>query len=104
MLGIGSVGAAAILAAMLVGLTNGSEASVIPYVTSRYYGLKHFTKIYGTFFSCFCLGSTFGPPMTTKLVERMGGYQGLAYAHPAAFVIGALILFAYKRFPKSQAS
>jgi MFS family permease len=91
----------AIIGAICIGLANGSEADVVPYVTSRYYGLKYYTKIYGTFFSCYCLGSAFGPIVTAKLVDSTGRYHVMIWTHTAALVIAGIIFFTFKRFPKS---
>jgi MFS family permease len=104
LLGWGIVGVAAVLGAMLLGFSNGSEGDIVPYVTSRYYGLKHYTKIYGTFFSFFCLGSGFGPPITAFIVQKAGSYHVIAWTHTGALVIAGLIFLAFKRFPKSHPS
>lgn len=101
MLGGGVIGGLAVVAAILVGLANGSEADVVPYITGRYYGLKHYTSIYGTFFSCFCLGAGFGPPMTAFLFEKTGGYHFISWTHTCALVLAGLIFFTFQRFPKS---
>lgn len=104
MLGLGAVGVLAVLAAVFIGLTNGSEADVVPYITSRYYGLKQYTRIYGTFFSCYCLGSGFGYPMTAYLVEKAGGYHILAWTHTGALVLAGLIFITFMRFPKTYSN
>lgn len=102
MLGSGLLGVAAVLGAMLIGLTNGSEGDIVPYITSRYYGLKHYTKIYGIFFSCFAMGSGFGYPMTAYLVEKAGGYHIILWTHIGALVVAGLIFMTFQRFPKSH--
>jgi MFS family permease len=91
----------AIIGAVCIGLANGSEADVVPYVTGRYYGLKYYTKIYGTFFSCFCLGCAFGPIVTAKLVDSTGGYHVMVWTHTAALIAAGLIFLTFKRFPSS---
>lgn len=101
-LGLGFLGVAAVLGAMLVGLANGSEGDIVPYITSRYYGLKHYTKIYGIFFSCFAMGSGFGYPMTAYLVEKAGGYHIIIWTHIGALLVAGLIFFTFQRFPKSH--
>ena len=104
MLGWGMVGLAALLGALLIGLSNGSEANVIPYVTGRYFGLKHYTQIYGMFFSFYCLGSGFGPPITAYLVEKAGGYHGMIYTHIGALILAGLVFLTFQRFPVSKSA
>jgi MFS transporter, OFA family, oxalate/formate antiporter len=94
-------GITAFIAAMLIGMANGSEAQVIPYLTCKYYGLKHFTQIYATFFSCYCLGAGLGPPIVANLVEK-GGYFGAMKLLIVVVVLGGLVFLTYRRFPKQQ--
>jgi len=96
-----SVGVAA-LGAICIGMANGCEADIIPYITGRYFGLKHYTKIYGTFFSCFCLGSAAGPPITAKLIETTGGFHIMLWTHTGAILLACAILFTFARFPESN--
>lgn len=92
-------GALAFLAAILVGVSNGSEGNILPYLTSRYFGLKHYTSIYGTFFSCFCLGSGLGAPVMAYMKESMGGYQQPLFVLGGVLVLGGLILLFYPPYP-----
>jgi MFS family permease len=99
MFSAGVNGLAAFLAAMLVGVANGSESNILPYLTGRYFGLKHYTSIYGTFFSCFALGSGFGAPVTSILVAHMGGYNKPLWVLLACLVVGASVLLVFRAYP-----
>jgi MFS family permease len=102
-LGSGVIGVmTAVLGAVIIGFTNGSEGDILPFITSRYYGLKHYTKIYGTFFSCFCLGSGTGPYITAYIVEKTGSYHTIQWMLTAVFIVAGLILITFQRFPKSH--
>jgi MFS family permease len=48
-------------AAILVGLGLGAEIDVMPYLVSRYFGLKSLGEIYGLIFASFTLGIATGP-------------------------------------------
>jgi MFS transporter, OFA family, oxalate/formate antiporter len=102
-LGAGIIGVfTAVLGAVIIGFTNGSEGDILPYITGRYYGLKHYTKIYGTLFSCFCLGSGSGPYITAYIVEKTGSYHIIQWTLTGTMVVAGLILFTFQRFPKSH--
>jgi predicted MFS family arabinose efflux permease len=103
MLSVGVNGAAVFLAAMLVGVSNGSEGNILPYLTGRYFGLKHYTSIFGTFFSCYALGSGFGGPITSMLVSKMGGYHDPLWILLACLFVGAAVLLAFRAYPVMKA-
>ena len=71
MLAGGAHGGSAFVAAMMIGLASGAEVDVIAYLTGRYFGNRHYSKIYGTFFSAYALGSGYGPAITAWLACRM---------------------------------
>jgi MFS family permease len=48
-------------AAILVGLGLGAEVDVMPYLVSRYFGLRSLGEIYGLIFASFTLGIAIGP-------------------------------------------
>ena len=99
MFSVGVNGGLAFLAAMLVGISNGSEGNILPYITGRYFGLKHYTSIYGTFFSCYALGSGFGPVLTAIMVGHLGGYGKALWVLLACLAVGAFILLVFRAYP-----
>lgn len=48
-------------AAVLVGLGLGAEIDVMPYLVSRYFGMRSFGEIYGLIFASFTVGIAAGP-------------------------------------------
>ena len=55
------IGGAGYPAAILIGLGLGAEIDVMPYLASRYFGLKSLGEIYGLIFASFTLGIATGP-------------------------------------------
>ena len=47
-------------AAILGGLTNGGEGSLMPYMLSRKFGKRAYGRVYGTCFAIFNLGTLIG--------------------------------------------
>jgi MFS family permease len=78
---------AAFAGAFLVGLGLGAEIDLIPYMTSRYFGLRDFGKVYSSLFAAFALAGALGPLLIGRDFDRTG-----SYSRPlAAFVVATLL-------------
>lgn len=99
MLAMGASGVSAFSAALLVGLAAGAEVDVIAYLTGRYYGLKYFSRIYGTYYGAYTLGGGVGPVITASLVESTGSYAVPLWIHTALVIGCCVLLLRFPRFP-----
>jgi cyanate permease len=59
---------------------------VMPYVVSRYFGLRAFGEIYGYIFAAFTLGGVAGPPLMGAGFDATGSYSLVL----ATFVVATL--------------
>jgi len=75
LLWVGSSGARAFLGASLVGLGMGGEGDLMPYMTSRYFGLRSFGEIYGSIFAIFALAGAVAPLLMAIGFDRTGSYR-----------------------------
>lgn len=82
----GAVGGLVFVAVMLVGLGVGAELDVMPYVVSRYFGLRAFGEIYSYAFAIFTLGGVVGPPLMGAGFDATGSYSLVL----GTFIIAAL--------------
>jgi MFS family permease len=78
--------------AFLVGLGLGAEVDLIAYLTSRYYGLRAFGKVYSLVFAAFGLASALGPLLMGTAFDRTGSYRGTLIAFLVALVIAAVLM------------
>ncbi|MFT3790949.1 MAG: MFS transporter [Rudaea sp.] len=93
-------GAGGFVAAMLIGLASGAEVDVIAFLTTRYFGLRHYGAIYSTFFSAFVIGSGTGPLVASQLHEQAGGHYTQALYAMGAVLLAAAVMFLFlKRTP-----
>ena len=74
LLAIGTSGGGSLVCAALLGFAIGAEFDIVTYATSRYFGHKHFSQIYGYLFAAFILGSSFGPPLMGFGHDMTGSY------------------------------
>jgi len=71
-----------------LGLASGTEIDMIGFLTSRYFGMKRFGRLYGYLFAFFVVGSAIGPSMMGLSFERLHSYQ------PALWTFGAFMIVA----------
>ena len=70
-----SLTAIAFVGTFLVGLGVGAEVDIIPYLTSRYFGLRSLGKIYGAAFGAFVLAGALGPLVMGAGFDLTGSYR-----------------------------
>ena len=89
------------LGAVLAGLGLGTEYAAVPYLVSRYFGLRSFGAINGVAsgINAVVIGAT--PALVDVVYDRTGSYRyGIAGA-AAALAVAALLAFAMPRFTRS---
>jgi MFS family permease len=86
------------IAAALIGLAAGAEFDLIAFMTSRYFGMKDYAKIYGLQFVGFGIGAGFSPPLPGIILARTGSYEAALYGVAGLFVVGATMLLLLGRY------
>jgi MFS family permease len=71
----GAPGFVPFAAGFLVGIGQGAELDIIPYMVSRYFGSAAFAHIYGYLFASFLLGAVLGPPLMGFGFDMIGSYR-----------------------------
>jgi MFS family permease len=99
LLAAGAGGVPAFAAALLVGLAVGAEVDVLAYLTGRYFGQKHFSRIYGSYYGMYSLSGGIGPVVTALVVERAGGYPVALTGHALLLVVGCVLFAMFGPFP-----
>lgn len=82
----------AIIAIAVLGFSAGVEYDLMAYLVSKYFGLKHYSSIYGTLYGFFAIGAGFGPWIFGKSFTATGSYDSIFGYAMIAFVAGALPL------------
>jgi MFS family permease len=96
MLSSGVTGEAAFAAAFLIGLAIGTEADVMPYLISRYFGMRSMAELYGCAFGSYTLGNATGRYLIASGFDHTGSYRtplavaccAVAFATTATFALG----------------
>jgi MFS family permease len=104
LLRVGNSQQLAFTAAFLVGIALGAEGDIIPYLTSRYFGLRSFGKICGFAFTGFTLAGGLGAYLIGVAFDRTGSYAlPLIFCWIAA-LIGAGLMLTLGPYPFAAAS
>ncbi len=89
--GIGITGLpGAFAAAIFIGLAGGAEFDLVAYMTARYFGLRHYGKLYGLLFSFVIAGAAVGPLMFGFGFDVAGSYAPVLLAAAGLFFVGAI--------------
>lgn len=80
----------ALIAAIFVGLAGGAEFDIVAYMTAKYFGLRHYGKLYGILFSSVIAGAAVGPLMFGFGFDLTGTYTPILYLAASLFVVGGL--------------
>lgn len=94
-IGLFLVGAAprpAFLGAFLIGLGLGAEVDMIPYLVSRYFGLRSFAQIYSVVLATFILSGAVGPLLMGWNFDLTRSYLASLIAFLAATLSAALLI------------
>jgi MFS family permease len=88
----GAPGAVPFVAGFLVGIGQGAELDIIPYMVSRYFGSAAFAHIYGYLFASFLLGAVLGPPLMGFGFDIIGSYRSIigVLALSTLFAVGLI--------------
>lgn len=97
---MGDIGAGtAVLAAVLVGFASGAETDLVAYLSARYFGLRHYGRIYGAQYAVFGIASAIAPPLFGTVYDKTGSYNAILVTAAIAFGIGAALLLTMGRYP-----
>jgi MFS family permease len=90
---------ALLAAAFMLGFAAGAEADVIAFLSSRYFGMANYGKIYGLLYMPFAMLSGLSPAIYGWVKDTTGSYDAMLYAAAALFASGALLLLTLGRYP-----
>ncbi|MEE8307261.1 MAG: MFS transporter, partial [Gammaproteobacteria bacterium] len=90
---------------LMSGFAAGAEVDLMGFLVARYFGLRHFGKIYAAIYIGFALAPGITTPMLGAARDHYGNYSAGLYVAAVALV-GAALLFVslgpYPKLPESQ--
>jgi MFS family permease len=82
----------------LIGLGMGAEADVMPYLISRYFGLRSFSELFGYSFTAYAIAGALGPWVMGRSYDRFHSYSTAMLLLGGAMFAGAVILASLPRY------
>jgi MFS family permease len=98
-LAAGGVGPWAFFAAVCVGLSIGAELDLMAFLTTRYFGLRHFGTVYGVMFAALLVGTSLGPLSYGAAFEMTGSYASVLLLCAVLNAGASLLLLLLPRYP-----
>lgn len=92
----------ACFAALLIGFAAGAELDLMSFLAARYFGLKHYSKIYSVLYAVLAICSGVAPVAFATVFDRTANYDISFYVASVAFGFGALILLSLGPYPKRE--
>ena len=89
----------AVVSAALFGFAAATEVDLVAFLSSRYFGMKSYGKIYGLQITIFYIGAALGPLLAGKAYDAFHGYTEVLYACAVLLVVGALIVGSLGKAP-----
>lgn len=88
------------VAAAFIGLAGGAEFDLMAYVLVRYFGMRHYGKIYAWQWASFTVAAGVGPLMFGRIFDATGGYGAALTFAAVAMLVAPLLLFTLGRYPE----
>ena len=86
------------MAAFLVGFALGAEVDLLAFLTSRYFGLRHYGFIYAVVYAFFWAGMALGPAAAGLLFDAHGNYALALWLIIASLLAGAASALSLPKF------
>lgn len=94
--------ARAVVAALLMGITNGVEGDLIAFLVSRYFGVRNFGAIYGAALSIFAIGYGLAPALAGGVFDHFGSYDPGLMGLAVALLICVPVTLTLGAYPKEE--
>jgi MFS family permease len=88
------------VAAALVGGGLGAEVDLLAYLTSRYFGLRCFSEIFGVLFGAILVSIGLGPVVFGLVHDQTQSYSSVMYAGIALCTLAVLVMVMLRPYPQ----
>ncbi len=89
----------AFFAALAIGITMGAEVDLISFLTSRYFRLENYGRVYGGLYSIFIIGAAVSPVLMGVLFDVYGTYFAALIISIIALLVSAVAFLFLPNYP-----
>jgi MFS family permease len=90
-----------VLAIALLGFAAGAELDLMAFFAARYFGVRHYAKIYAILYAMLCVAGGVAPMLFSRIYDTTQSYDLGFKIAAALFLFGAVILLALGRYPQA---
>ena len=91
-----------LVAAALIGFGVGGEADVVPYLLTRYFGLRMFSTLYGLTWTAYAIAGATGPVLMGKVFDMTNSYGSLLTLLSAVTLASAALMLFLPAYPSER--
>lgn len=92
---------AAAAGALLVGYAAGAELDLMSFLAARYFGLRHYAKIYSVLYATLAVCSGTAPWLFARVYDVTASYDVGYYTASVLFALAAVMVLLLGRYPKA---
>jgi MFS family permease len=89
----------ALIPVVVLGIFGGAQTHILPYLTSRYFGLSSFGRLFGVVASVMGIAVAGGPMIASTVFDRTHGYHLFLIGCLPTVVVAAMLIFSLGRYP-----
>jgi OFA family oxalate/formate antiporter-like MFS transporter len=86
----------------MIGLAQGAEVDLLPLLTARYFGLRHYGKIFAFVFAVYTVAVGLSPPLIGYAYDVRHSYDLAIYCITAAWLVSGALFLTLGRYPNWQ--
>lgn len=90
----------AFVVAITIGLAAGAEMDLLIYLTSRYFGTRHFPAVFGAIFVFFTIGAGIAGPLFGAVSEARGSYTPILLAAVLLLIVSIILFLSLGAYPE----
>jgi sugar phosphate permease len=87
------------VAVLLIGGAAGAELDLMSFLATKYFGLRHYAKIYATLYALLAVAGGTAPMLFARTFDLTRSYTTSFLITAGLFVFGAVILLTLGRYP-----
>ena len=91
----------AFVAAILVGVGMGAESDAVPYLLTRYFGLRRFSELYGYTWCAYAVAGALGPLVMGSMFDHTHSYRAVLVASLAMILVAAALFAALPKYKRA---
>lgn len=92
----------ALVAGIGLGLAAGAELDLLAFLTSRYFGVRHYGAVFGGIYAFFTVGSGLAPLMYARTFDALGTYRPIMMVAAVGLLFAIALLLSMGRYPDAR--